>query len=56
MSVAKPRCIRCNEVLEISEAAFKLLMKLGKQDRPATCAKCAVDSGVNPKTFGDKTK
>jgi hypothetical protein len=38
-------CARCEGELEISEAAKKLIIKLGDKARPITCAKCAVDGG-----------
>lgn len=43
MDTQMPLCARCGNPLQISAAALRAMEKLAKFDRPATCAKCAVD-------------
>lgn len=38
-----PICSRCEEPLQLSDAALKAMERLAKTGRPTTCAKCAVD-------------
>jgi hypothetical protein len=52
---ASRTCARCDEPLEISQAAHALLSRLATSERPLLCAECAVDGGKNTSS-GDKVQ